>query len=51
MVLVSVLNAYHLVLDDSVTDRGLGKEEGGEGVGGGVREWVGERRERKPLSN
>ncbi|KAM3585372.1 uncharacterized protein V6R79_016035 [Siganus canaliculatus] len=26
--LVSVLNAYHLVLDDSVTDRGLEKEEG-----------------------
>lgn len=32
--LVSVLNAYHLVLDDSVTDRGLEKEGEG-GVGGG----------------
>lgn len=35
-VLVSVLNAYHLVLDDSVTDRGL-KKEG--------RQWEGRREE------
>lgn len=46
--LLSVMNAYHLVLDDSVTDRGL-KREGKlveEGGVGGLRE-----SERKPLSN
>ena len=37
--LVSVLNAYHLVLDDSVTDRGLEEEEEeGGGRGGSERE-------------
>lgn len=38
--LLSVLNAYHLVLDDSVTDSGL-EREGRRGA----------ERERKPLSN